>query len=84
MMLTLSLGNIAKRANIGVRIKKCDYKGRGHTVGRTSVALAVIAVVIGDGVWLFGVDAVSHSFTETVTGDRHSLGIVEGLGKLLR
>jgi hypothetical protein len=45
------------------------------------VALAVVTMVIGNGIWIFSVDVVSHSSTETVTSDSHFMGTVNGLRK---
>lgn len=82
LMLTLSLGKMTERAKTGVRIEtKHNQPGGGPTVGRTSVALAVVAVVIDNRVRLLSVDAVSNSLTEAVTGNSHLLRVVIGLVK---
>ena len=46
-------------------------KKYGRTVGRATLALAVIAVVIGSRKWLVDVDRVGHGPAETVSSDRH-------------
>ena len=43
----------------------------GRTVGRATLTLAVIAVVIGRGKRLVDVDRVGDGLAETVSGDGH-------------
>lgn len=49
----------------------------GRTVGRTTLTLAVVAVVISRNGRLVDVDRVSDSFAQTVTGERHSEDVSE-------
>ena len=42
-----------------------------HTVGRTGLALAVVAVVVGGNEGLVNLGLVGDSTTQTVTGQRH-------------
>ena len=46
-------------------------KKYGRTVGRATLALTVIAVVVGRRKWLVDVDRVGHGLAETVSSDRH-------------
>jgi hypothetical protein len=46
----------------------------GRTVGRTGLALAVIAVVVGSNEGLVNLGLVGDSTTETVSSQRHFVG----------
>jgi len=43
-------------------------------VGRSRLALAIIAVIVTDKEWLIDIDAIGNCFAETVAGDRHFAG----------
>lgn len=49
-------------------------RGGAHTVGRTSLTLAVIAVIVTCDKRLLDVNRVSDCFAETVTSERHCVG----------
>ena len=46
-------------------------KSRDHTIGRSALALAVVAVIVAENGRLVNVGSVRDSFAEAVSGERH-------------
>lgn len=91
-VLVTTLGSRQARSSQGSRIqskvclspcppqtcKKSKGKRVWLTVGRTGLALAVIAVVVARDQWGIDVNAVRDSLAETVSGENHSDGFLWG------
>lgn len=43
-----------------------------HTVGRATLTLAIVAVVVAGEEGSFNVDGIGDGFAETVSGERHA------------
>lgn len=75
-MVSLSLGTTATRAEWAAvlvdttQTQAFTWAGFRHTVGRTSLALAVVAVVVGDREGL-RVNSVLDLAAKAVTGETH-------------